>query len=269
MRLRYIFLILFLFTVIGRIYAYESYNISDEVEYNGHDFYVIENSSADDDTILLLLKDYVSYEELMSLDIENKDQISQYGSFPYGIQGVSYEDSYIKTVVDAWSENLALKPTHIKEARLIKYEDLIDNLGYEENFACTGACYYIGSLDNVPEWFKSNDSSYFTMSNIEDSDDIWMMSLNGHPTARSPLFPCKLRPVVRLYKSALTDIEPEPSGEEQSDVIENDTKNNENSDIVKVPDTLQVISIVFTMIGIVVISISIFMMIIKRKESTK
>lgn len=37
----------------------------------------------------------------------------------------------------------------------------------------------------------------------------------------------------------------------------------------KASDTLQMVSIVITMIGVVIISISIFMMVMKRKESTK
>ena len=256
---------------INNISAYESYIIGNEVEYNNHSFYVIENSGEDDDTILLLLKDYVSYEELMELDIDNKDQIESYGGFTYGSKDGSYEDSYIKTVVDAWSNKISLKPNHIKEARFIKYEDLINNLGYGDNINCTTECYYGGSLDNVPDWFKNNESSYFTMSNVNDTSGIWMISLDGS-FSKAPGFSCPLKPVIRLYKSALTDINPEESNEPKQDVIDNNesSKNNENKEYVSVPNTLQKVSIVFTMIGIIIISISIFIIIGKKaKRSTK
>ena len=126
---------------------------------------------------------------------------------------------------------------------------------------CTGPCHYDGSLDNVPDWFKENEYCYFTMSNVNDSTFIWMMSLDGSFN-QAPGFPCSLKPVIRLYKSALTDIDPEPSYK--------DVNNNEKSDVVKTPDTLQVVSMVFTMIGVVIISIVLFMVIIiKNRESAK
>ena len=266
--------ILLMLISINTISAYESYKIGDEVEYNNHSFHVIENSDEDSDTILLLLKDYVSYDELMELDIENKDQIASYGGFGYGSPNGSYEDSYIKTVVDAWSNKISLKPNHIKEARLIKYEDLINNLGYEESVVCTGPCHYDGSLDNVPDWFKNNESSYFTMSNVNDSTFIWMMSLDGSFN-QAPGFSCPLKPVIRLYKSALTDTIPEESDKSEQGVINNNdnnsnVNNNEKKEYVSVPNTMQKISVVLTMVGIIIISISVFLIIGKKvKQSTK
>lgn len=267
--------ILLMLISINTISAYESYKIGDEVEYNNHSFHVIENSDEDSDTILLLLKDYVSYDELMELDIENKDQIASYGGFGYGSPNGSYEDSYIKTVVDAWSNKISLKPNHIKEARLIKYEDLINNLGYEENLNCTSECYYGGSLDNVPDWFKNNESSYFTMSNVNDTSGIWMISSSDGSFRKSPGFPCRLKPVIRLYKSALTDTIPEESDNSNQGVINNNdnnsnVNNNEKKEYVSVPNTMQKISIVLTMVGIIIISISVFLIIGKKvKQSTK
>ena len=259
---------------INTISAYESYIIGDEVEYNNHSFHVIENSDEDSDTILLLLKDYVSYDELMELDIENKDQIASYGGFGYGSPNGSYEDSYIKTVVDAWKSKISIKPNHIKEARLIKYEDLINNLGYEEKLNCTAECYYDGSLDNVPDWFKNNESSYFTMSNVNDTSGIWMISLDGS-FSKAPGFSCPLKPVIRLYKSALTDIDTEESEDSNQEVIDNNENNennekNEKNEFMSVPDTLQKISVAFTTIGIILISICIFIIVRKKtKHSTK
>lgn len=259
---------------LNSVSAYESYIVGDEVEYNGHSFHVIENSDDDNDTILLLLKDYVSYEELMELDIENKDQIKSYGGFSYGSPNGSYEDSYIKTVVDAWKSKISIKPNHIKEARLIKYEDLINNLGYEEKLNCTAECYYDGSLDNVPDWFKNNESSFYTMSNVYDSNGIWMISLDGS-FRKSPGYSCPLKPVIRLYKSALTDIDTEESEDSNQEVIDNNENNennekNEKNEFMSVPDTLQKISVAFTTIGIILISICIFIIVRKKtKHSTK
>ena len=265
-KLKYIFIMILVFVVGVKVSAYESYSVGDEVEYNGNKFYVIKDSDENSDTILLLLKDYVTYEELMELDIENKSQISSSGGFWYGSPSGSYEDSYIKTVVDKWEEKISFKPSHIKEARLIKYEELMDNLGYEDSIDCTGSCYNNGSLDNIPEWFKNNESCFFTMSNVNDTEFIWMISLNG-AISQAPGFPCRLRPVILLYKSALTDTEPEIPDEPKQEVIE---EKNETNDVVAVPNTLQKISIAFVMLGIVIVSLSIvFMAKIKANKSIK
>ena len=108
------------------------------------------------------------------------------------------------------------------------------------------------------------------MSVVNDKSDVWMISSSDGSFRKSPGFPCRLKPVIRLYKSALTDIDPEESNEPKQDVIDNNGNNNEKKEYVAVPNTLQKISIVFTMIGIIIISISIFIIIVKKaKRSTK
>ena len=81
MKFKFLFILVLMLIFSIKVSAYESYNVGDEVEYSGHLFRVIEYSGEDDDTILLILKDYVSYDELMELDIENKEQIESFGGF--------------------------------------------------------------------------------------------------------------------------------------------------------------------------------------------
>ena len=73
---------------ISKINAYTEYKIGDEVEYNGIDYYVIENSSSTDSTITLLksepitsveIKDYLAATEVAS----KVDTSGKYASMPY------------------------------------------------------------------------------------------------------------------------------------------------------------------------------------------
>ena len=110
-----------------------------------------------------------------------------------------YAQSDIKYAVDAW--NAAKAPAAI-EARLITYDDLTDNLGYEKknqgtiNSSSSGA---------TPSWLHDFNYYYWTMSPYDNSASVvrhvgFSGSLNFenvndyHPV---------VRPVITIFKSSI------------------------------------------------------------------
>ena len=114
-----------------------------------------------------------------------------------------YAQSEVKYVVDAWKAEKAPAAT---EARLISYEDLLNDLGYENSVTCTGGCYYSGSLENVPNWVYNSNYWYWTMSPNNDlASGVWYVDYNGSLTYGyvshygSPV----VRPVITISKSSI------------------------------------------------------------------
>ena len=168
---------------IGKIKSYTKYNVGDIVPYNGMNFYVIENSSSNDDTVTLLKAEPLTVDEVnlyggvgtennhvnmyATTDISSPyykkaynnngyGGMAYYSSTTCGYSGSSdcrsdYASSEIKYVIDAWK---TAKVPLATEARLLTYDELLNNLGYENNISCTGGCYYSGSL--VRQSLKNN-----------------------------------------------------------------------------------------------------------------
>ena len=120
-----------------------------------------------------------------------------------------YSTSYVKIAVDAWKDANASAAT---EARLLEYDEMITNLGYENNFYCTGDCYYKGSMDNVPTWVYNSNYFYWMMTpNNDSTSNVWTVNLDGNLNSmnvtnyRTPGTGESLvvRPVITLSKSVL------------------------------------------------------------------
>ena len=200
--------------------AYAAYEVGDEVIYNNVDYYVIKNSGIKDQTVTLLKAEPITSTEispyLSSTEVASKVKTSEaYAKVPYyssddcGSAGsgdqsgcsTDYSVSTIKQVVDIWKEIYANEASN---ARLITYEDLTNNLGFENSFTCTGGCYYSGLLVNVPTWVYTNKYTYWTMSSVEESlSSVWALSTSGDFfTAHINLNYIAVRPVLELNKSA-------------------------------------------------------------------
>ena len=113
-----------------------------------------------------------------------------------------YAQSEVKYVVDAWKAEKAPAAT---EARLISYEDLLNDLGYENSVTCTGGCYYSGSLENVPNWVYNSNYWYWTMSPNNDSASyVWNVggggSLSNYNVDGLDIV---VRPVITISKSSI------------------------------------------------------------------
>ena len=113
-----------------------------------------------------------------------------------------YEQSEVKYVVDAWK---TAKAPAASEARLIQYDELMDNLGYEVDPSV--ATQRIPNATNTPTWVYNNNYMYWTMSQYEDSASaFWCVYYGGHlgnydvgPNSRNSV----VRPVITISKSAL------------------------------------------------------------------
>ena len=217
--------------------TYKAYKIGDEVTYNGINFYVIENSDENSDSVTLLKEEPLTVAEVnkyggvgtennhVNMYVETSDSyyqkardINGYGGMAYyssstcennGFAGCTtdYAKSEVKYVVDAWALD-KLKANDLKEdktgysARLITYDELTSNLGYEKNAASVPP----SSNGETPSWVYNSKYFYWTM--IQDGDStyyVWHVfsigSVGGGLVYRSD---GTVRPVITIKKSAFS-----------------------------------------------------------------
>ena len=211
--------------------TYNAYSIGDEVTYNNVDYYVLENSDITESSVTLLKKTPLTTEEVNlygGVGTENnhvnvyspdcpgtsyEPYSNGYGKIYYYSSSmcnhtdrskctVSYTDSEIKYVVDAWK---VAKASAANESRLITYDELIDNFGFElhEGGCSTCSSYYAASTE-TPSWLYSDQYSYWTMSQARDSNDgVWAVA--GGRIDYSVVFNIysSVRPVITINKSYL------------------------------------------------------------------
>ena len=208
--------------------TYQVYSVGDEVRYNNIDYRVIKDSDSSEKSVILLKAEPLSVEEVniygeghlnfctSSHCSSTAGNSSGYGTMTYYTSSTcgynegneifegcttSYVSSEIKYAVDAWKDDQA---PGASEARLITYDELVDNLGYENTFVCTGGCYYDGSLVNVPTWVYSSNYSYFTMTQAGDIIDyITIVNSEGTLGSNAVYSRAAIRPVIVLSKSVL------------------------------------------------------------------
>ena len=123
----------------------------------------------------------------------------------------NYADSDIKYVVDAWALDKTtssdLKEIDGYKARMITYDELTDELGYEK--ASSGTI-MPSSNGDTPNWVwnSGNNAGYWTMSGVADSTDrAWFVLGNDGGLSSSHVindsFSGSVRPVINLLKSAI------------------------------------------------------------------
>lgn len=108
-----------------------------------------------------------------------------------------YAQSEVKYVVDAWK---AAKAPAAFDARLLTYDELIDNLGYDPTISSEGNPQ---TNDNVPTWVYNSNYWYLTSSQHPRSSYVWVVYSNGlsHGTVHDKSG--VVRPVITISKSAL------------------------------------------------------------------
>ena len=223
--------------------TYKVYKIGDEITYNGINFYVIENSDENSDSVTLLKEEPLTVAEVNKyggVGTENNhvnmyatDDTSAsyyqkaydrngYGGMVYyssstcGANGsnwiydgctTDYAKSEVKYVVDAWSLD-KLKVNDLKEdktgysTRLITYDELTDNLGYQKTNDSTVPP---SSNGETPSWVYNSNYWYYTMSQYGDSTSyVWYVSDNS-TVSRDDVYlsPKSVRPVITIKKSAI------------------------------------------------------------------
>ena len=206
-------------------YGTKKYGIGDEVEYNGIEFYVINNSNDDSDSVTMLKKTQLSESEINlygGSGTEN-NHVNKYTStcvgsaYPRGgmayyssencgyVNGElnttgctsNYEISDVKYVVDAWGSNvfnvndLTIDSTGYS-ARLLTVDELHNNLGYGNKNVVN---------ENVPEWVYS--AGTWTFPYNSSSTGTLLMTNGKIIGMRSYEYSAPVRPVITLKKSAL------------------------------------------------------------------
>ena len=221
--------------------TYNVYSVGDEVSYNNVDYYVIKDSETSEANVTLLKAEPLTVEEVnlyggvgTENNVVNKYAVNDLdypnvlataynkngyggmayyenttcyyegrGSYKNGGCTTNYDQSEIKYVVDSWKNSQA--PEAI-EARLIVFDELTENLGFELQQVDPSSQAY-KYTENTPSWGYNNQYYYWTMSrNNDSSSQVWCVSEN--------LFMCSVyvntgdyglvRPVITLSKSLIS-----------------------------------------------------------------
>ena len=182
--------------------TYTAYQVGDHVSYNGVTYYVIEDSDASNDTVKLLKEEPLTKTEMDNLNLTGItiEERNVYGKVQYG-SSTDYSKSTVKQVVDAW-KNSAVKSSDTATARLITFEDLIDNLEYvcldtEFDQDCEQS-------EKTPSWVYNSNWDYWTMSQYASSSTafLWEVTYIGQLWKKRPSNSDMVRPVLELNKQA-------------------------------------------------------------------
>ena len=180
--------------------SYTAYQVGDHVSYNGVTYYVIEDSNTSNDTVKLLKENPLTYTEMDNLNLDGItiSEYNGYGTVQYG-SSTDYSTSTIKQVVDAW-KTTAVATGDTATARLITYDELEDNLGYDHG--TPEASWINVNPEYTPSWVYNSNYYYWTMSQYEGSSDVWDVNYNGDLYDSGPSNSDMVRPVLELSKSA-------------------------------------------------------------------
>ena len=179
--------------------TYTAYSVGDHVSYNGVTYYVIEDSDTTNDTVKLLKEEPLTKTEMDNLNLTGITiSGSTYGQVQYG-NSTDYLTSTVKQVVDAW-KNSVVKTGDTATARLITYDELMNNLGYEQDSSISSK--RIPNVSNTPTWVYDSNYWWWTMSYCEDSHNMWFVHYDGNMYNDGRSSNNMVRPVLELSKSA-------------------------------------------------------------------
>ena len=190
------------YTYGKEVITYDTYEVGDEVTYNSIKYYVIKDSDTTEDSVTLLKAEPLTVDEVNTYGVGHINRYAYdsvgtvydkkgYGGMAYYTSETcgrinndwvfdgcttDYEQSEVKYVVDAWAANQAPAAT---EARLIQYDELIDNLGY--NYATLNGTSWIVNSEYTPRWVYNINYEYWTMSSYNNSKfDVWRVRSDGN-----------------------------------------------------------------------------------------
>ena len=179
--------------------TYDTYSIGDHVSYNGVTYYVIEDSGSSNEIVKLLKENPLTKAEIDALNISglNIVEANSYGLVHFG-SADGYNSSKIKEVVDAWKAT-AVTSGDSAVARLITYDELTDNLGYEKK---TEGTIHPSSNGTTPTWVYHNYYYYWTMTQFKNTSNLWGVDDEGYMYSFSYQNGNAIRPVLELSKTA-------------------------------------------------------------------
>ena len=209
------------------VVTYDTYSIGDVVNFAGSNWYVIKNSSSEEDYVSLMKEAILTNEELGEYAISDTyGKMSYYwsdtchNSNAYGYTGYDesgcdghndYEGSKVKEYLEGTYIN-TLDADNLKEVdgykiRLITTNELNQNLGWVN---INDTIKSNNENANVPTWiyqnwgYSNNISRYWTMS-ADPNDSSEVMAIDGRTTLSGVgvSFGYGVRPVINLLKSSI------------------------------------------------------------------
>ena len=183
--------------------TYTAYSVGDIVTYNNVDYYVIADSGTSETTVTLLKAEPLTSEEITTYSNGTGATTDGNGGMQYHSSSSAYSTSYIKTTVDAWKTAKAPSAT---EARIITFDELKNNLGYE--LINKGSVQLWSPTESTPSWVYNSNYSYWTMSPDNGSmSSVWNVSVDGSLYTYGVVGSYGVnivRPVIVLPKSAIS-----------------------------------------------------------------
>ena len=254
------YLFLFVLLIIGtKVQAYKEYKIGDEITYKDINFYVINDSKIDDNYIVLLKSDALKKQELddLSESLEINGEIHYDDDYIHTLYysaddcisagdisgcSVDYSLSYVKQIVDLWVnktinlDDLTKDSTGYSSRIMTKdeYANISKKELYQENDTSEPFDLYTPFYD-----WQNIEQEYWTMTPYLDyNESTYCVSIMGN------LINCKvysnkdtIRPVIVLKKEAIGDY-------------------NVTNNTVEVSNTSSKFSIIFIIIGLIIIGAS-------------
>ena len=220
---------------LGQVPSYEAYSIGDTVEFAGSNWYVIKNSTAEEDYVTLMKERILTHSELGEYAIGNVyDTMAYYWddnchpkSYGYSSSTSSgcaghnnYEGSKVKELLEGSYINTLgvnnLKEVDSYKIRLITLDELQQNLGVSTTIIDS---WYDVSMENTPTWvyqnFGENPTNswwygYWTMtSSANHPSSAWDVRQSGRvddtygQNYNNIILDGGVRPVINLLKSAI------------------------------------------------------------------
>ena len=215
--------------------TYTAYTIGNQVAYNGVDYYVIKDSGEKESTVTLLKAEPLTVAEVNqyggvgtennhvnmyneSSDYQRAGNRSGYGVMAYyssetcnnyNASGCKhdYEQSDVKYVVDAWAMDKV--PSGLEEARLIQFDELINNFGFVPDEQNAGD--YMNSA-TTPSWIYGNYGYWTMSSNDVSTSKVWEVYRSCQASCFGALSKASIyssegtvRPVIVLSKTVLSN----------------------------------------------------------------
>lgn len=177
------------------IKKYNEYKVCDEIEYNGDNYYVIDNSNGNKKYVTLLKKNPLSISEIENVSTNdegkivyydyikmgNKNFLEHWNRYEYYLQlNLSYNDSIVKRIVDNWVNNE------------INSDDLVEVNGYKARILD----FNLYGEYNFPN-FNSTES--WTMGH---NNDNWNTIYNFYDVVEQK----NVRPLINVKKSKIENV---------------------------------------------------------------
>ena len=200
---------------------YSKYNIGQVINYNGDMYYVIHNSSPDDNYVTLLRDNFISNQEVYSDNTSEENAKFVYFRSNECMSGNKtgctndYSRSNVKKIIDLWIKNSNIEKDLVSidgyKARILKADELFENLGYDIHNGISRTRLY-KKTDDVPKWIYEKNTNYWSMTGYEDNGSIiFIINKNGsvgfddiQSNGSSYVYNSyAIRPVINLDKCAI------------------------------------------------------------------